>query len=116
MWTKTKVSKIIGFSLIGLTFAGGYYLKYRIDDSKIVKIVSVETKIEKGSGFKNTRFLYVHRDGKLESKSVLGKFKQPLTKIAARNGCIKMELTFSDWSPWDKYRGLDSFEEVKCPF
>ena len=110
---KTKSLQAIGLVLIGLTLAGVYYIKYRIDDSKIVKIISVDTKIEEESGFKNTQFRYIHRDGKLDSKSVSVNFEQPLYKIAAKNGCIKMELTFSDW---DKYRGLVSFEEIACPF
>jgi hypothetical protein len=113
---KTKSLQASGLILIGLTLAGVYHVKYRIDDSKIVKIIAVDTKIEEESGFKNTQFKYVHRDGKLDSKSVLAKFEHPLSKIANKNGCIKMELTFSDWYPWDKYRGLVSFEEVACPF
>ena len=100
---KTKSLQAIGLVLIGLTLAGVYYIKYRI----------VDTKIEEESGFKNTQFRYIHRDGKLDSKSVSVNFEQPLSKIAAKNGCIKMELTFSDW---DKYRGLVSFEEIACPF
>jgi hypothetical protein len=111
-----KISKAIRITSIALTIAGGYYLKYRIDDSKIVRIISVETKIEKETGFKNTRFLYIHRDEKIDSKSIMEKFEQPLAKIIGKNGCIKMKLTFSDWNPWDKYRGLDSFEEVECLF
>jgi hypothetical protein len=58
----------------------------------------------------------LHRDGQFDSKSVLDKFEQPLSKISAKNGCIKMELTFSDWNPWDKYRGLVSFEDIVYPF
>jgi hypothetical protein len=113
---KKKFLQASGLVLIGLTLAGVYYVKYRIDDSKIVKIIAIDTKVEEGSRFKNTQFKYVHRDGKSDSKSVLAKFEQPLSKIATKNGCIKMELTFSDWYPWDKYRGLVSFEEVACPF
>jgi hypothetical protein len=111
-----KAWQIVGITSIGVTVAGLCYLKYRIDDSKIVKVISVETKTEKGSGFKYTDLKYVHRDGQRESKSVLEKFDRPLAKIASKNGCIKMELTFSDWYPWDKYRGLNSFEEIACPF
>jgi hypothetical protein len=111
-----KILTTIGVISIALILAGGYYVKYRIDDSKIVKVVSAEPKIEKGSGFKYTDLVYIHRDGKSESKSVLDKFQQPLRKIAAKRGCIEMKLTFSDWYPWDKYRGLDGFEEVDCPF
>lgn len=111
-----KAGQIVGLTAIGITLAGFCYLKYRIDDSKIVKVISVEIKIEKESGFKNTKFQYVHRDGQQDSKSVLEKFDRPLSEIAAKDGCIRMELAFSDWFPWDKYRGLVSFKELACPF
>ncbi len=111
-----KVWQVIGSTAIGIAVAVLCYIQYRIDDSKIVKVISVETKIEKKSGFKYTDFKYIHRDGQRDSKSVMEKFERPLSEIAAKNGCIKMELAFSDWYPWDKYRGLVSFEEVACPF
>ncbi|PSB58177.1 hypothetical protein [Chamaesiphon polymorphus] len=116
MSKKTNALQLIGFTSIGIAVAVLCYIQYRIDDSKIVKAISVSTEIEKESGFKNTKFKYIHRDGKLDSKSVLEKFDRPLSEIAAKNGCIKMELTFSDWYPWDKYRGLVNFQEIACPF
>jgi hypothetical protein len=111
-----NIFKTIGIALTVLTLSGGSYLKYRIDDSKIVKVIAVETKTEIKSKFQSTKFTYIHRDGKSDSKSIMAKFEQPLRKIVTNNGCIKMRLTFSDWYPWDKYRGLDDFEEVACPF
>lgn len=105
-----KIFKIIGLSSIGLMFAGGYYIKYRVDDSKIVKIVSVETKLEKGS-----KLRYIHRDGKADSKYVIVEFEKPLAEIAAKNGCIKMELAFPDWYLY-KHRGLTGFKAIECPF
>jgi hypothetical protein len=111
-----KVLKTIVITLIILTLTGGYYLKYRIDDSKIVKVISVEAKIEQKNKFQYAEFRYIYRDGKPDSKYILAKFEQPLSKIAAKNGCVKLKLNFSDWYPWDKYRGLDDFEEVACPF
>lgn len=116
MKESTKALQVIGFTAIGIAVAALCYIQYRIDDSKIVKVISVETKIEQESRFKYTEFNYIHRDGQRESKSVLDKFDRSLSKIAAKHGCIKMELTFSDWYPWDKYRGLVNFEEVACPF
>jgi hypothetical protein len=110
-----KVFKIIGLSAIGLIFAGGYYIKYRVDDSKIVKVVSVEPKIEKESKFKYTHLRYIHRDGKADSKSVMVEFEKPLAEIAAKNGCIKLELAFPDWYLYE-HRGLTSFEAIECPF
>jgi hypothetical protein len=106
----------LGFTSIGIAIAVLCYIQYRIDDSKIVKVISVETKIEKESKFKYTELNYIHRDGQRESKSVLEKFARPLSEVVAKNGCIKMELTFSDWYPWDKYRGLNNFKEIACPF
>jgi hypothetical protein len=97
VWTKKRnLYKLLDLFFIELTLAGVYYIKYRIDDSKIVKLISVDTKIEGESRLKNTQFRYVHRNGKLDSKSVAIEFDRPLSKIAAKNGCIKMKLTFSD--------------------
>lgn len=113
---KINTLQVTGFTAIGIAIAGLCYVIYRIDDSKIVKVLSVKTAIEKASGFKNTEFQYVHRDGQIDSKSVIDKFDRPLSKVAAKNGCVKMELAFPDWYFWQKYRGLVDFKEVKCPF